>query len=510
MAVAIIVLVAILYGGSLHYPLAFDDIPAAILNPSHLMSLGDRLWLGGGRSLSNSSFLWSFRLFGWRIEIFRLGNVIVHGLNALLLFALLLRLFNAQLGDDLEQQLRHRWLALIGAAWFAIHPVAVYSVAYLIERSMLLATFFALAAIHAWLCGLQTSGRRRLAWFVAALAGYAMAIAAKEHVVMLPLVIAALSLLLYPDKINWLRRLWPLFLAFAVIAVYAAIRSRDLIGSTYEGYALGLLSLQSEVAGRDLAAEAYSLSILTQGGLFFKYLALWLLPLSQWLSIDMHPPFATSWVTGLSALKFALFLAWPLGALWLLRRGGHLALAGLALIWPWLLFGTELATVRLQEIFVLYRSYVWMIALPLALPALLQKVPLNAVRALAPVLIAILLPVSLNRLDTFSGSYKLWDDAVKKSEERNYSLIGRAWTYRAIALIEMERYDEAMDDLDHALTLDPSFTDAYANRAVVFMRRHRWNEALQDCAMALALNPESNAVRKNRDDILRYLGNRKP
>ena len=50
----------------------------------------------------------------------------------------------------------------------------------------------------------------------------------------------------------------------------------------------------------------------------------------------------------------------PLLPVTLIWRGGRLGLLGFALLAPWLLFATELSAVRIQEQFVLYRSYLWM------------------------------------------------------------------------------------------------------------------------------------------------------
>ena len=45
-------------------------------------------------------------------------------------------------------------LAFFGAAWFLVHPVSVYGVAYLAERSIVLATLFSLIALWFLLQGI--------------------------------------------------------------------------------------------------------------------------------------------------------------------------------------------------------------------------------------------------------------------------------------------------------------------------------------------------------------------
>ena len=70
------------------------------------------------------------------------------------------------------------WAAWVGALIFALHPVAVYAVGYVVQRSILMATFFVLVMQLSYLHGLLT-GRRR--WLVLAAAAYFLAVFSKEH-----------------------------------------------------------------------------------------------------------------------------------------------------------------------------------------------------------------------------------------------------------------------------------------------------------------------------------------
>jgi len=73
----------------------------------------------------------------------------------------------------------------------------------------------------------------------------------------------------------------------------------------------------------------------------------------------------------------------------------------------------EFSTVRIQEPFVLYRSYLWMPGLFAALPVVFGWLaPKKTYLALGLVCV-LLVPLTLNRIDTFSSALKLWDDVVK-------------------------------------------------------------------------------------------------
>lgn len=97
----------------------------------------------------------------------------------------------------------------VAVTLFALHPLAVYAVGYLIQRSILMATLFALLACWAFVRGLQT---RSPAWFTGALLSYLLAVLSKEHAVMtvgLPFPCTSTFLALAGEKLEyWRHALW--------------------------------------------------------------------------------------------------------------------------------------------------------------------------------------------------------------------------------------------------------------------------------------------------------------
>ena len=79
---------------------------------------------------------------------------------------------------------------------------------------------------------------------------------------------------------------------------------------------------------------------------------------------------------------------------------------------------------------------------------------------------------------------------------------------RALALGAMERYAEALEDLDRAVALDPSRVDAWVLRGAAKRQLGRVAEAERDVAQALSLAPdnaeallERAALRRARGDV---------
>jgi tetratricopeptide (TPR) repeat protein len=58
---------------------------------------------------------------------------------------------------------------------------------------------------------------------------------------------------------------------------------------------------------------------------------------------------------------------------------------------------------------------------------------------------------------------------------------------RAIALMQLERYRQARESFDVAVTRDPHFGEAYANRGIFLDRTGHYEEAIRDYRKALEL-----------------------
>src|SRR5258708_852952 len=87
--------------------------------------------------------------------------------------------------------------ACIGAAAFAVHPVAVYGAGYLVQRTIVLATLFSLLSLILFVRGLE---RRRQADAISAALMFSIAVLCKEHSVLLPAVAVLAVPLLSSDR----------------------------------------------------------------------------------------------------------------------------------------------------------------------------------------------------------------------------------------------------------------------------------------------------------------------
>ena len=222
------------YWGTLQNPLVFDD---RVLREDLLRHYASSWFQFDLRWFSYASFGWIFRVFGEDWFWQRLANVLLHGAVAAMLFGLVGRLveLTAPRSDAAIPRVvpDSRWLAFFGAALFLLHPVAAYGVAYLVQRSIVLATLFSLVSLRCFLEGLH---RKAPGWHLAAAIAYFAAVFSKEHAVMLPAVALALAVLVRGYSIRLLRDLWLPLALFAGIAALVTLKARGTLGAPYEPF----------------------------------------------------------------------------------------------------------------------------------------------------------------------------------------------------------------------------------------------------------------------------------
>jgi tetratricopeptide (TPR) repeat protein len=295
--------------------------------------------------------------------------------------------------------------------------------------------------------------------------------------------------------------------AFAAVGLTVILSSRGLLGAAYEPFASDTVAHLGEPGGpsgagavRDGfdASLAYPLSVLNQATLYFRYLLTWLFPWPGWMSIDVRTPFPGSLLEWPYLVGFVAWLAYPVAAGWLLMKRGVVGLFGFILLYPWLLALTEFAAVRVQEPFVLYRSYLWMSGLAAIAPMLARPLAPRWRLGACAVALALLVVPTRDRLDSFSSGLKLWDDAVRKNTDLSAPYVERAIVNRGIVHLQSRRLEAASADFERALALNPRSPDAHLARSTLRLRSGALDGALQDIDRAIALDPRYAAAYNKR------------
>lgn len=489
--------VCIVYLPFLGNPFIFDDVnifsAGFTYRYSHYYQHTQYGLIFDFRWLPYASLGWTTRLFSDIFpQPFRIGNVLLHFANVIILFQLLRSLLGAVLREQ-SQSTYITWGAWLGALAFAVHPVSVYAAGYIAQRSILMATLFALLMQWAYLRGLL-SGQAR--WLVLTVLAYFLACFSKEHSIMMPAILAAMTLLLRKENRVSNRVLSLTWGAIVLIALLVVLVAKGVIGvqvfgASYEVMATQMFKQQNIV---ESGTMLYLLSVMTQAGLYFKYLLLWLVPNPAWMSIDMRETFVSSiseWQGWIGAAGFVLY---GFVAIRLLLCGGIKGLVGFALICPWVLFFTEFSSVRVQEPFVLYRSYLWMPGMMLLIPLLLMRFPQRKPLLIIACVTILLIPLAWNRLWMFGDNFRLWNEAALMLENGQVAGANRIYYNRGLALMAAQKWDDAVSDFERTAAISPELEPVRYNLGVAYSYAGRYEDALVQYDAAIAIKDDDGGV----------------
>ena len=441
--------------------------------------------------LTYTTFWLQHKLFGLNPLGYHITSCILYFVNIVLIWRLLLKL-----------EVPGAWaISMI----FAVHPLHVESVAWLIEQKTLLSALFYLGAIHAWLRFRESSNPKT---YALALGLYALGLLSKAIVVTLPAVL--LVLLWWKQKrisAQDLMRLIPFFIV---------------------GFAIALLDYLLYIFRGEQFDVAYSFleRILIASQAVWFYLGKLLWP-TNLMVIYPH------WDVAVENLLNWLFVATTVGGLILLwacrHRIGKGPLAGVAFFIISLLPILGFVDHKYMEFSFVADRYQYLAGL--GVMTVLIGVAIHAmpprITSFRPVVMGVLavLVIGLGSLTwrqatiyqdeltffshivahnpaAYDAHYNLGvalnqAGRIREAYEANLKAIAlrpnepKPYSNNAIVLMQMQRYDEAEESLKRALELGPRYDAAWQNYGELHLKQQRYEEAVAAFQRAIDLDTDS-------------------
>jgi len=473
-------------------PTLFDDFN--IITPSKLEELRSIGFNFSPRAWVYYTFFLNHFFSGSSLESYRITNLIIHLANCIVLFLLCKETQKHSQDKYLSKDKKSYLNAALVAALFAIHPIAILTQAYLVQRTILLATFFALCSTLFFMRGLRGS---KISFYACTLFCF-LSLYSKENSIALPAVLFLLSAAEARKQKLGLKCFFKsqkhaaASLVICTLTAFSiALRLKGLIGTNYEPLTSELIEETPLLSGKNI----YLLSVLNQAKLFFTYASYWISPLPESLSIDIRKPFPTQTLaarTWLPAVPFFAYLFFYCAQT--IRKRITTTHAFIAA--PGVLFITEFAATRLQENFVLYRSYLWVPFGLVAVSFALEKITSVRLKITGSLILSIaLLYASCAALVPLTNAYLAWD-AARKIYEKNSGDLFTPGGYRIYYNIGTTLYDQknvelALENYNRSLELNRNYPPALLNRGVIFLDMQRWDLALSDFESAYRLNRTS-------------------
>jgi len=498
--VLIILLCVIAYSNTFSVPFQFDD-PYSITSQPQVRTGSFMELLALPRGVGFVTFALNYGAHGADVTGYHIVNLIVHVLNALLVYGLVVLSFRTQLLQ--RSFLRHRSgaIALFSALLFAVHPVQTQAVTYIVQRFASLATLFYLMSITAYIKSRLSDLENRpkaivLGWYAAAFVSSVLAMKTKEIAFTLPAVITLYELLFFEGTAK--KRvvlLLPLLLTMTIIP-YSMLGTSASLGQMIND-ASEATKLQT-----DMTRGAY---LCTEFTVIVTYLRLLVLPYHQ--NLDYDYPVFHSFLEPQVVFSF-LLLALLFGTgIYLLGRDrrypGEGRLIAFGIFWFFIALSVESSIIPIVDVIFEHRLYLPSAGFFIACTSAfflgaerLKSRRASAERVVMSVLAAgviVFSGLTYARNIVWQSEVSLWEDviALNPAKARGYNGLGLAYQH-------LSRFDQAIGEFSKAIALDREYFTAFMNRGVMYGRTGAIDKALEDLNQAIEINPEFAESYSNR------------
>jgi tetratricopeptide (TPR) repeat protein len=489
----IILLPLLAYSNTFDVPFQFDDIINIKTNPiikdfSYILepSKAKGLPLGGGLSSRWTGYL-TFAM-----------NYKYNGLNALLLYAMVILSFCTPFLKRSLLKESSAYIALFTALMFVSHPIQTQAVTYIVQRFASLATFFYLAAIVCYIKSrLLTENPWRYFFYVLSLISAILAMKTKGIAFTLPVVIVLYEFLFLEGTFR--KRffyLFPFLLTMLIIPITLLGIDKPI------GEMIGNVNEATRVK-TDMSRWDY---LFTQFAVIVTYIRLLFFPINQ--NLDYDYPIYHTFFTPKVSLSFLLLLSiFGFGVYMFFRsrtRSRSTRLVAFGIFWFFIALSVESSIIPIVDVIFEHRVYLSSVGVSLALASgiflLLNKFDKKVQTVgigIFCTMIMILSGAAYSRNHVWRSEISLWSDCVAKSPNkvRPHNNLGDI-------LKKHNHIDEAMNHFLRALQIDPEDADAHNNLGVVIAERGEYDKAIDHYLQALRIKPDSHRTHRNLGNAL--------
>jgi tetratricopeptide (TPR) repeat protein len=437
----------------------WDDIHHLItnqyLNPVNLENLS-HFWreVYWGLYIPVSYTLWAFirelsHLLGQNTDsphLFHVINILLHIINGLLVFTLL------------RQFIRNRWYAMIGTLFFLLHPIQIETVAWISEFRGLLAFCFGFMALYQYLksCHYKYTNKflkKSNLYYVYGLLLFILALLSKPSIVVILFFAPILEYYLYHTSLKKLFiRILPYIVPVVVIIIITISEQGNTVTQPYPLWIRPfvfsdslLFYLKKILIPIDYAAS-YGRTMNYLEGRWWFY--------SSWLLL-----------LGLGAILYKFRKKYPLIIL-----GSVLFVFGIVTVSGLIRFDFQ-GWSNVADRYV----YISMFGIALILSAFLEQMSFNKkyIFLICSISLIGLSLVSWLQIPVWRNDLTLWSNGIKKVPQNSFS-----WNNRGVYYFGQKQYNEALTDFQKSLELDSDFSHPYYNKALILIELNKFDEAI--------------------------------
>jgi tetratricopeptide (TPR) repeat protein len=392
-----------------------------------------------------------------------------------------------------QYQGKENFVAFLAAVLWAVNPIQVQTVTYIVQRMASMAAMFYILSLYLYLKTRQNEQPLyRIFLLLGCAAGFLLALGSKENAATLPLAIILVEMICFQDlNSQGVRRafLWGTIAAGGLLVVFSALL---LLPGNPFAFVKGF-------SGRPFTLFE---RLLTEPRIVLFYLSLIFYPLPERLSIEHDITVSSSlfdpWTT-LPAIFFHLILI-GLGLFQIKKR----PLLAFAILFFYLNHVIESTILPLDLIFE-HRNYLPSLFIFLPVAAGFKKLldhyekrnrAFRSVLAGFSVLIIIGIGAGTYiRNMAWATEKTLWEDAMQKAPNSHRPLHNLAWSHYT----KIGQYDKAIELYEKSLNLrtnnNSANPTAMSNLALLYVQKKNYQKAIELWQNALKLRPNDDVIR---------------
>ena len=458
---SLIVYYPVLHNGLLDWDDNFYIKNNPLIYSINLKEIFSRYVMGNYHPLTILTLAIEYHFFGLNETGYHTVNLLLHLLNVVIVFYVVF-LLSDKAG-----------VALVAAMLFGVHPMHVESVAWAAELKDLLYAFFFLLSYFFYLRYLKGQNKK---WYFFALLLFLFSLLSKAMAVSLPVVLI-LTDYFKGRKVNikTLMEKAPFFLlaiVFGIVAIMAqkSYRATEMVDFSFQQRIVfacfGFISYLYKLL-MPLHLSAFYPYPIKSGGIIPTQYYTYLILLACVIAIVFYSRLHTKKIIfGVGFFTITVFLVlqlYPVGATIMADRYSYIPSIGI-----FYLAG--------EGFYLLWRkNQKWIAIILFSVFAVFYSVKTYA------------------RCGVWKNNMTLWDDVINQ-----YPSVPQAYYNRGIVFMNENKYNQALDDFNKAIELDPNKVKAYNNRGIIFYNQNKYNQALDDYNKALELDSNQVEIYINR------------
>jgi tetratricopeptide (TPR) repeat protein len=408
-------------------------------------------------------------------KVFHLLNIIMHSINCILIFQLLVLLF------------KNQTQAFFGSLLFMLHPMQVESVAWISEFRGLFSAFFCLLSLISIFNYSEKNSIKVRSFiisknFIIATILFVFALLAKPSAIVLPFVAVVLGWCFY--RINFtssikVLSLW-LILIIPIIIITKNSQPNELIYTNIS------LWQRFFIAGDSL----------------FFYLQKLIFPYPLAACYGYTPEIISTnqsiYITTIICFLLTIIL-------FIKRKSNPILFSGFLIIFICLLPVLGFIPFEYQEHSNVADRYIYfaMIGAALFIPVISNSIEKNNyLKYIGGSVLLIFLILNIRQTNTWKNEFSVWDNTLQ-----HYQNSPKVYYNRGVEYSKMGKYDDAITDYTQCLSIQKDYRDALFNRANAYENVNNIQAAFTDYSTYLSIDSTDGSVYYKRSHLYYKEGN---